>query len=581
MEFAIVAVLGILAIVAVNALAPRVGVAAPLVLMLLGVAISLLPFVPLVEVEPEWILMGVLPPLLYSASVSMPAMDFRRDFRAISGLSVLLVVITAVLLGWLFSVLIPDINLATGIALGAIVSPTDAVATSIVKRLGAPTRVVTILEGESLLNDASALVLLRSAIAATATAVSLWGVVGDFLFAVVVAVAIGGVVGILNLRARKAIRQATLNTAISFVVPFVAYVPAEELGASGLVAAVTAGLVTGWGSTRYLRPQDRLAQTENWRTIELVLEGAVFLVMGLEVVDIVTDVTESHGSVALAVGIAALTILGLVVIRAAFLAPLLRSLGRRADRAATVRAAMADNQQRWEDAAAADPERVRKVAERFGQDAYERRRARFTLAFTRRIADVDYLASARLGWREGGLLVWAGMRGVVTLAAAQTLPRDTPARSLLVLVAFLVAGGSLLVQGGTLPWLVRRLGLTSTDTTESDDERQRLQVALADAATGALDRLTTDDGGTYDAGVVAQVRLESTFGIGEETEEESAGPTSRFAQYRSLRVKVIEAQRAELLHLRAVGTYDSTALTRALEVLDADQIRLELDGEPA
>ncbi|MFC6345164.1 cation:proton antiporter, partial [Nocardioides hankookensis] len=176
-------------VAAVTAFASRLGVAAPLLLVVVGVVASLLPGVPEVDIDPEWVLIGVLPPLLYSASVSMPAMDFRRDFTAIGSLSVVLVVVSAVVVGAFLAAVVPGIELRTGIALGAIISPTDAVATTIVKRLGVSPRVIAVLQGESLLNDATALVLLRSAVAATAF--SVWGVAWDFVLAVVVAVAIG------------------------------------------------------------------------------------------------------------------------------------------------------------------------------------------------------------------------------------------------------------------------------------------------------------------------------------------------------------------------------------------------------
>ena len=167
-ELLIVVVIGLLVISAAATLGPRLGFAAPLLLVVVGIGASLLPFVPEVHVEPEWILSGVLPPLLYSAAVSMPSMNFRREFTAISGLSFVLVVVSSLVVGVVFAWLVPGLGLAWGIALGAIVSPTDAVATSIVKRAGAPTRVVTILQGESLLNDATALVILRAAIAGAA-----------------------------------------------------------------------------------------------------------------------------------------------------------------------------------------------------------------------------------------------------------------------------------------------------------------------------------------------------------------------------------------------------------------------------
>src|SRR5215203_870920 len=190
-ELLIVVVMGLLVISAAATLGTRMGFAAPLLLVVAGIGTSLLPFVPEVQVEPEWIPSGVLPPLLYSASVSMPSMNFRREFGAISGLSFVLVVVSSLALGAVFAWLIPGLGLAWGIALGAIVSPTDAVATSIVKRTGAPPRVVTVLEGESLLNDATALVIMRAAIAGAAVSVSLWGVLYSFVYSIAVARIVG------------------------------------------------------------------------------------------------------------------------------------------------------------------------------------------------------------------------------------------------------------------------------------------------------------------------------------------------------------------------------------------------------
>lgn len=171
-EILVVGVVALLVIAAAAVVGPRLGIAAPLVLVAVGIVASLVPVVPHVTIDPEWILVGVLPPLLYSSAVSMPAMNFRREFGAISGLSVVLVVATSVVLGLVFAEVVPGLGLAWGIALGAIISPTDAVATSIVKQTSVSRRVVAILDGESLLNDATALVLLRTAIAAAAASFS-------------------------------------------------------------------------------------------------------------------------------------------------------------------------------------------------------------------------------------------------------------------------------------------------------------------------------------------------------------------------------------------------------------------------
>jgi len=577
MEPALVASIGVVAVVAMNGLARKIGVAPPLLLVALGVAVSFLPFVGAVEIEPEWILAGVLPPLLYSAAVSMPTMDFRRDFGTIGGLSVALVVITSVALGFVFWWLLPEINLATGIALGAVVSPTDAVATTIVKRLGVPPRVVTVLEGESLLNDASALVLLRSAVAATAGAVSLWGVAGDFLRSVVIAVAIGALVGVLNLRVRAAVRDAASSTAISFVAPFVAFAPTEHLGASGLVAAVTAGLVAGQGSARYLRAQDRLAETLNWSTVEVVLEGAVFLTMGLQLFGLVDDVRDEHDSIWLALWVGSLAVLVALLLRSLYVAVvLLIGSGRRIDperERAQLAEAEARYAERW--AVPGNPKR-HPVGdpERAGQ-----RQQNLARRVAQRLADIDYLAAQPLTGRDGVVLVWAGMRGAITVAAALTLPVGTPQRSLLVLIAFVAAAGSLLVQGGSLPWVVRLLGVGGA-AQEGDDERAALMSALAAATARVVEDpdLRRADGSRYHPRVLERVRKTAQAEQDEEYQERSRAIN---AQVLELRLAIIDAQREALLEARSIGTFSSAALTSALDVLDADQISAELKGGAA
>nr|BFF21810.1 sodium:proton antiporter [Promicromonospora thailandica] len=577
MEYLTIAVLAATLVIAVTALAPRAGVASPLVLVVLGAGVSLLPWVPAVEVPPELILGGVLPPLLYSAAVGLPSMDFRRDFTAIGGLSVMLVVLSSVLLGLLFRWLIPGIDLATAIALGAIVSPTDAVATSIVKRLGASPRSVTMLEGESLLNDASALVLLRSAIAATAASVSLWEVVGDFAYAAGVAVAIGVPVGWIGLRVRKRFRDAALSTAVSFVVPFAAYLPAEELHASGLVAVVAAGLVTGNGAARHLRPQDRIAERSNWHTVELLLEGAVFLIMGIELFALVEDVQAGDGSLWRAAVVAGMASVAILVVRTAFVTPLIGIQARRARRGEAVRETLTAFQDRLDQRAAAAPTAPPSAGPGRGKRPKGRRSAAERLervqdALRRRRADIDYDLSRPLGWREGTLLVWAGMRGVVTLAAAQTLPHDTPNRSFLILVAFGVALGTLLVQGSTLPWVTRRLGLVGQDTAS---DLPALRRETEDAARAFLEDPRRPDGTPYDESVVARVRNDMVREH-ESQDQDVVLTKERFAQYRQLRLATIAAQREELLAARSAGTYDSAQLGNVLDLLDAEQIAVEM-----
>lgn len=196
-EYVTIAVVCVLAVTAANTLAPRLRIAAPLLLVAVGVGVSFVPRVPEISVNPEIILVLVLPPLLYAAARAMPVMDFKRDFGTIGALSIVLVLISSLVLGAFFTAILPDVDYALGVALGAILSPTDAVATGTIKRLGAPNRIVTVLSGESLFNDATSLVLLRAAVAATAGGISLGGVVVNFVWAMVGAVLVGAVVGAL------------------------------------------------------------------------------------------------------------------------------------------------------------------------------------------------------------------------------------------------------------------------------------------------------------------------------------------------------------------------------------------------
>ncbi|GHE84154.1 peptidase [Amycolatopsis deserti] len=527
-----VLVLALLVIAAAAVFAPKVGVAAPLVLVLVGIAVSLAPVLRDFEVEPEWILEGLLPPLLYAAAVSVPAMNFRREFGAISGLSVLLVVASALVLGVLLSWLIPGLGFVWGVALGAILSPTDAVATSIIKRSRVPRRVVVILEGESLLNDATALVLLRTAVVATAAGFSFFGTGGTFAYAVVVAVGVGAVIGWANLEVRRRVSDPTVNTILSFTVPFLAAVPTEFAGGSGLVAAVVAGLVTGVRAPRRLPPRHRLSDAQNWASAELVLEGLVFLMMGLELSAVLAEVHHEHTGLGTAVAIAAVALATTLLVRAAFVTPLLAALRRRARRSEALQPRLTAIHERLE----------------AGDIPARRRRREFDVQrvstrVRRALADIDYLLGQPLGVREGAIVVWAGMRGAVTVAAAQTLPDDAPHRPLLVFVAFAVATMSLLVQGGTTGPLVNRLfRRDDTGAPEEDTDRQQMLVLLREVSRNT--------------------------------------PRAAGATEKQHRLAVLTAQREALLDARDEGAFDAEALAEALRNIDATQIALELRGDP-
>lgn len=568
MDSLVVIVLGVVLIVAVTAIGRRVNIAAPLVLVAIGLVLAALPFVPnLPEIDPEWILMGVLPPLLYSAAVNVPAIEFRRDFTPIAGLSVLLVVISSLALGGFFTLVIPGLPFPVGVALGAILSPTDAVATGIVKRMGIAPRVVTLLEGESLLNDATALVLLRTATVAIAGGFSFGLAVGTFAWGVLLALVIGGVVGWLNLRVRRWVGNPAANTALSFAVPFIAYLPTEQLGGSGLVAAVVAGIVTGQGAARWFTPEQRLSERLNWRTVELLLEGGVFLIMGLELTDVVNRNFAEHGGLWHGIWLA-LSALGIVlVVRALYVTVVIWGQGRRARRftqedlrriGARVDAAEAAGSRPWGHA--------HRRGRRF--EVVRRRLRRLS-------ADLDYYRDSPLGWKHGTLIVWAGMRGVVTLAAAQTLPTDTSHRALLVFTAFLVAVISLLLQGLTLPGVVRLLRFPDERHDDEDDdtpeETDRLRDELREAATRALDApgLARRDGSPFDQGTLRRVRER----FDRAWDAESAPDAEELIE---LRIAMIDVMRRRLVELTSTGRYSTASLRHSLADLDAEQLSLEL-----
>ncbi|MEZ4665334.1 MAG: cation:proton antiporter [Thermomicrobiales bacterium] len=564
MESIVIGVLALLAIAGAAWLGPRVRIAAPLILVLVGIAVSLWPSTPIFEVDPEWILAGILPPLLFSAAVSLPTTEFRRDFAAISGLAVMLVVITSFVIGWILSRIIPDLDFAAGLAIGAILSPTDAVATSIVKRLGVSPRTVVVLEGESLLNDASALVLLRTAIGATAAGISLLHIAGAFVYSIVIAVVIGAVVGYGNLWIRSRATDPTVNTALALTVPFLASLPAEWMEASGLVAAVVAGLITGFMGPRYLPPRFRLSDRQNWRMIEFILEGAVFLIMGLELDWVLEDVQEDHFGIAKAFEYALIALVLTVVIRALYIVPLVYLFRTSSDRATRVANAF---QHRF-----VEPISEHEFNLKFwgrGKHSDEETIARFRKTWRRRAADIDYYRHEQMGWRQGTVIVWAGMRGAVTLAAAQTLPRDTPSRSLLVFVAFLVAAMSLLLQGSTLPWLARKLLPPGDNNERADAERARLTVAMRNAGTQVLKEHGLDPDAPFPELVTGPMP------------SADSGSLEQQSRNKQIQLEMIEAQRAVLLAVMDEGTFSSELISSTMANLDADQISLEIKGTPA
>jgi len=498
--------------------ARRAGRSAPLVLVVVGVVASLVPGVPEYRLDPEVVLIGVLPPLLYAAALRTSLVDVRANRQAIGILAVGAVIFTTIVVGVVAWTLLPTVSLAAGLALGAIVAPPDAVAaTTIGRRVGMPRRLVSILEGESLLNDATALVSLRTATAAITTAIGVWTVFGDFVLAVAGGLAVGVASAALLAAIRKGVTDPVLDTTISFIAPFLAYLPAEAIHASGVLAVVVTGLILGHKSPVLQSASSRLSEQTNWRTVQFVLENAVFLIIGLQVPDTIRAAWDSEVGHDRVVLLCVTVLLATIVARAVWVygATAIYRLG---------------------------PSRLRESA---------------------------------WPWAHATLVSWAGMRGVVTLAAAFALPEKTPAREALVLAALTVVGGTLLLQGTTLPWLTRRLDLPGPDAAE--DALQ--EAALLSSATRAgLDRLEELRSDEDDPSVLN--RLEERVRSRADSAWERLGRGSTSGEtpsetYRRLRLEMLSAERQIVLDARDSGTADDEVLRDVLSMLDVEESLLD------
>jgi CPA1 family monovalent cation:H+ antiporter len=520
---AIVAIIGTVIVVA--GLAQRLKIAAPLALLVVGVVVSFVPFIPEPELSSEVVLVGLLPPLLYAAAIRTSLVDFRANWNPILGLSVGLVLFTAAGVGvvawWMLGV-----PFAVAFALGAVVAPPDAVAaTSVARRIGLPRRIVTILEGESLVNDATALVSLRTAVAAFpvaaaavaarehSDAVTTGSVAFDFGRAVVLGVGFGVLVGVVVAFVRSKVTDSALDTSLSFIVPYLAYLPAERLHGSGVLAVVVAGLLLGHKSPIVQNASSRLSERINWTTIQFILENVVFLMLGMQMRRLVEDANSSGPGWGRLIGFCAAVLVTVIVLRPVYVFPF-KWLGAKLSRGGVFHP------------------------------------------------------------KAAAVISWAGMRGVVTLAAAFTLPEDTPERSTLVLAAMTVTVGTLLLQGLTLPWLARALGVRGPDPREDAlQEATILQSAVA-AGLKALEECEDADDDIIET---LRQRAENRTNIvwerlGQGRADAAETPS---ATYRRVRLIMLRAEREELLRIRDAGTVDQEVLAHVFAQLDIEESMLD------
>ena len=510
-------ILGLVITVAVVAGASRrYGWPAPVLLVAAGVVISYLPGVPRVEVDPDVILVGLLPPLLYAAAIRTSLVDFRANRQAIALLSVGLVAFTTVVVGAAVWWTVPAVSLAAAFGLGAVVAPTDAVAaTAVARRVGMPRRIVSILEGESLVNDATALVALNTAIAAI-TGKAIGGTVAlNFLIAAGGGIAIGLAAAFVLALVRKHIQDPVLDTTLSFVAPYVAFLPAQVSHSSGPLAVVVTGLLLGHKSPKLQTAASRIAEQTNWRTVQFLLENAVFMLIGLQLRGILDGVQHRPAS---------------EVIRCCLVALFVTILARIV----------------WVFGAA--------VIYRYG---------------TARMRAIAW------PWSTSAVVSWAGMRGVVTLAAVFLLPEETPGRDMLRLAAFAVVAGSLLLQGMSLPWLIRRLHLPAPSPAEDALQYAGLISEAARAGAARLDEIRTPD----DPPEVIEQLHARTSKRSNTAWERLGRPVDEIeppsAAYRRLRMQMLQAERGRILEARDSGLIDDEVLRAALAAVDLEESMLD------
>lgn len=510
--------------IAVAAVARRKGWPAPLLLVLAGLAVS--PFLPATELDPELVLYVFLPPLLYSASLDSSYLNLRDVKRPVALLSIGLVLFTTFVVGMVVHLLVPTLPMAAAFALGAIVAPPDAVAAVAVgRRLGLPRRSLTILVGESLFNDATALTAYRVAIAAVGGTIVMVDAVGQFLYAAVVGVLIGLALAWVLAWILERVRDSLVETTVMILIPFAVYLLTETVHASGVIAVVVLGLYLGHRMHRR-GFGTRLVSDAVWRVTDFFLESIVFALIGLQLLPILQGL---QGWTPWQLAGYALAVFAAVVV------------------------------------------------------------ARFVWVFPVSFAQSWLLSRLpRPSAKQIVIIGWAGMRGVVSLAAAFAIPltvgKDAfPDRDLLLFLTFTTVIGTLLVQGLSFPWLIRRLRVTSEQERYEDNlaEASAQQAALT-AGLERLDAVVAQEGepDEIQRDVIEQLRAKSQRRaltawerLGGGTGQDGTETPSVY--YKRLRREMLDAEREVFVRLRDERRLEDEVMRRVMADLDFEEALLE------
>ena len=509
-------------------LVPKLRVPYPILLVLGGLGLGFLPGLPEIDLPPDFVLVGVLPPLLYGAAFFTSLRDLRANVRPVGLLAVGLVLLTIVVVAAVAHAIVPDLPWAAAFVLGAVVAPTDPIAaTAIMNRLGAPRRIVHIVEGESLVNDGTALVAYRFAVVAALTgSFTLWEAGVSFALNVLGGVAVGLGVGWVIRQVRRHLDFPPAEVTISLLTGYFAYIPAELIGVSAVIAAVTAGIYLGWHTPELTTPEVRLMGESAWEIVTFVVNAILFTLIGLQLPGIL-DELDAYSTLDLVWWAAAIT---LTVVLARWL---------------------------WVYPAAWLPRRL-----------------------SQRIREREPMPSVA----QLALVSWAGMRGGVSLAAALAIPLTTdtgapfPGRDLILFLTFCVILVTLVVQGLTLPAVIRLLGLEE-DGADDAREEAKARIHAASAALLRLEELESEPwvrpdtadrirGGYSFRRDRFSVRLEGT--------EDDGSIEARSQDFQRLRRELLNAERDAVQELRRRGAIADSVARRVERDLDLEDARLEI-----
>ena len=516
----VVALALILAVATMLAIAPTLRIPYPILLVLGGLAIGVVPGMPEFELDPELVFFGVLPPLLYSAAFFTSLRELRATARPIGLLAVGLVLVTTVGVAVVAHTFVDGLSWASAFVLGAIVSPTDPLAaTSIARRLGVPRKLVTIVEGESLVNDGTGLVLYRVAVAAVVTgSFSAFDTGGLFVVSAGGGIVVGLGVGWLVRQVRRRLDNPPAEITISLLTGYVAFIPAELMGVSAVLAAVTAGIYLGWHTPELTSAQVRLQGVAVWEIVQYLLNALLFVLIGLQlpvVIDALGDVSATR-----LLGYAGLVSATVIALRFAWVFAVLHA-------------------PKW-------------------------------------------IARRMSNWRGAVFLSWAGMRGAVSLAAALALPLETeagapfPGRDLILFLTFSVILATLVGQGLTLPYVIRTLGLEDYGIEDREDARARVHVA--EAALARLEELVSEEWVREDTAerVRGAYRFRTSRFQARLDGADDGAIESRSQDYQRLRRELLDAERRALVDLRRSGAISNDVWLRVGRDLDLEDQRLDI-----